>query len=58
MPPIPKKIRIKETGRVYLSAQAVAQAINGDKSTIHACLRGMRGSHKGYTFEYVEEQDA
>lgn len=54
MPPPPKAVRIKETGKVYLSARKAAEAIGGDFATIFACLRGERRSHMGYTFEYVE----
>jgi len=54
MPPVGKKIRIKETGQVFMSARICARYIGGDFSKIYACLRGVRGKHKGFTFEYYE----
>ena len=48
-------IRIIETGEVFRSARDVARYIGGDYSSVYRVLRGERGSHMGYTFEYYEE---
>ena len=54
MPPIARKIKVVETGKIYMSARTCARHIDGDFSSIYACLRGEHTKHKGYTFEYVE----
>lgn len=46
-------VQINETGEVYVSYADAARAINGHKGDILLCLRGLRFSHKGYTFRYV-----
>jgi hypothetical protein len=48
-------VRIVETGEEFESETACALAIDGHKQAINACLRGRHKTHKGYTFEYVEE---
>lgn len=47
------KVRIIETGAVYVSQAECARAINGRQSSIYAVLSGRLNSHRGYTFEYV-----
>jgi hypothetical protein len=49
-----KRVRIPETGAIYRTVRDCADHIRGDYSTIYACLRGDRKSHRGYTFEYWE----
>jgi hypothetical protein len=55
MPPVPKKVVIIETNQIFASVRACAKFIGGDYSAVYRCLRGDRGSHMGFTFEYVEE---
>lgn len=49
-------VQINETGEVYVSYADAARAINGHKGDILLCLRGLRFSHKGYTFRYVNPE--
>jgi hypothetical protein len=49
-----KRVRIPETGAIYRTVRDCAHHIRGDYSSIYACLRGERKSHRGYTFEYWE----
>lgn len=53
MPPPPRKVRVKETGKVYESARDCADQLGADFSSIYACLRGQRLTHKGYSYEYT-----
>jgi hypothetical protein len=55
MPTLAKRVRIVETGHIFQSVRDCARHINGDYSAIYRCLNEIRGTHKGYTFEYVEE---
>ncbi|QFG10214.1 homing endonuclease [Arthrobacter phage Egad] len=45
-------IRIVETGEVFRTVRDCASYINGDYSSIYACLRGDRSTHRGYSFTY------
>lgn len=62
MPPIvyksPKltarRLRIVETGQVFRTAYDCANFIGGSATNIYRVLNGHRGSHRGYTFEYVD----
>lgn len=58
-PPVPttRRVRIVETGMVFRSVEACAGYIGGDPSSIYRVLRGDRKSHKGYSFDYLEEQE-
>ena len=47
-----KKVRIVETDQVFRTVRDCADYINGDYSSIYACLRGARDSHRGFTYEY------
>lgn len=56
LPPHPHegvRVRIVETGEVFDSLTECADAINGFKTAISACLLGKVKSHKGYHFEKV-----
>lgn len=57
MPVTPKAVRIIETGEVFQSARVVAKHIDGAYGDVYLCLRGERYTHKGYTFEYVEDDE-
>jgi len=46
-------IRIVETGEVFESQMACAEAIGGYQSMINAVLKGRQSHHRGYTFEYA-----
>ncbi len=47
-------IRVIETNEIYESQNDCARALGLDQGAISACLRGLRNSHMGYTFEYVQ----
>lgn len=49
-----KRVRIIETGEVFLTVRDCASYINGDYGSIYAVLRGERGSHRGLSFEYYD----
>lgn len=51
-----RRVRIIETGQVFMNAYSCADYIKGHASNIYACLRGVHKKHLGYTFEYVEEE--
>lgn len=51
-----KPIRIIETGEVFDSIRACADAINGRPEDISHYFEGRRGSYKGLHFEYVNEK--
>lgn len=57
MPVTPKAVRIIETGEVLASARVVATRIDGAYGDVYQCLRGERHTHKGYTFEYVDDDE-
>lgn len=48
------KVRIIETGQVFINVRACAAYLNGDYGSIYAVLRGERKTHHGYRFEYLE----
>lgn len=56
-PPAPRarRVRIMENGLVFRTVEDCAKYVGGDASLIYRVLRGDRRSHKGYTFEYLEE---
>ena len=51
-----RRVRIVETGEVFLTVENLAKYIQGDASSIYRVLRGERISHKGLTFEYAYEE--
>lgn len=51
-----RRIKIVETGQVFLTVEKCAKYIEGDASSIYRVLRGERISHKGLTFEYLYEE--
>lgn len=53
---VSRRIRIVETGEVFLTVENCAKYIQGDPSSIYRVLRGERISHKGLTFEYYYEE--
>lgn len=46
------RVRIVETGQVFLNAYSAARHLNTDASSIYRCLRNARKRHLGYRFEY------
>lgn len=50
------KIKIVETGEVFNSKAECARKIKGHASSIDACIRGKRKTHKGYHFEIIGER--
>lgn len=54
--PVHRRIRIVETQQVFRTVESLARHLGGnDTSSIYRVLRGERRSHKGYTFEFVED---
>ena len=51
-----KPIRIIETGEIFESSLACEKAIDGNNRHINDCLRGRQNTHRGYHFEYVNEE--
>ncbi len=51
-----RRIRIVETKEVFLTVESCADYIDGDVSSIYRVLRGERLSHKGFSFEYMYEE--
>lgn len=51
-----RRVKIVETGEVFLTVENLAKYIQGDASSIYRVLRGERISHKGLTFEYAYEE--
>lgn len=52
--PIYRRIRIVETGEVFMSTTALARYLGIDESNVRKVLRGERPHCRGYTFEYFE----
>lgn len=51
-----RKVRIVETGQVFLTVERCAAYLGGDPSSIYRVLRSERDSYKGFTFEYQYEE--
>lgn len=51
-----KPIRIVETGEIFESSIECEKAIGGNNRHINDCLRGRQNTHRGYHFEYVNEE--
>lgn len=49
-----RRLRIIETGEVFRTAYDCARHIGGNATNIYRVLNGHRGSHLGFTFEYVD----
>lgn len=45
-----RAVKVLETGEVFESLSACAEAIGGSVSTVSNCLAGKNKSHRGYTF--------
>lgn len=52
------RVRIRELGMIFRTAQDAADYIGGDPRNIYRCLRHERGKHMGYTFERVSVEEA
>lgn len=52
-----EKVRIVETGETFNSSVECARAIGGTVSGIHDCKTGRQKQHRGYHFEFPEEDD-
>lgn len=50
-----RRVRIIETGEVFLSARDCAEYIGGDYGSVYLCLREGHRRHRGLHFEYYEE---
>jgi hypothetical protein len=49
-----RRVRIKETNQIFRNARDAAKYVGGDYASVYKCLRGERGKHQGYTFEYYD----
>lgn len=49
-----RRVMVVETNQVFRTVRDCANHIDGDYSSIYACLRGERQQHRGYTFEYYD----
>lgn len=56
-PPKHKPVRIVELGETYKSYEAVASRIGGNRGDVMLCLLGDRKSCRGFTFEYVNDNE-
>ncbi len=50
-----KYVMVKETGDIFPTVRDAAEAIGGVPTQIYAVLRGRAKSHRGFTFELVDE---
>lgn len=50
-----KPIRIVETGEEFRSINDCARTIHGNQQNIVKCLKGLRHTHKGLHFEYIDK---
>lgn len=50
-----RKVRIVETGEEFESLASCARYIDGRIENIYKCLAGRLRKHRGYTFEYVDD---
>lgn len=50
-----KPIKIVETGEEFYSINECARSINGNQQNIVKCLKGLRHTHKGLHFEYIDK---
>lgn len=53
---VSRRVKIIETGDIFLTVENLARYIEGDASSVYRVLRGERVSHKGLTFEYLYEE--
>lgn len=51
-----RRVKIVETGQVFLTVESCAAYLGGDPSSIYRVLRTERDSYKGFTFEYQYEE--
>lgn len=56
-PPKHKPVRITELDEVYPSYESAASRIGGNRGNVMLCLLGDRKSCRGFTFEYVDEEN-
>lgn len=52
----PVRMIDKDTGEVIIfdNYRDAADSIGANRGNVYLCLEGIRKSHKGYVFEYVE----
>ena len=51
-----RPFQIVETGETFGTLQECEKAINGNGRHINDCLRGRQHTHRGYHFEYVDDE--
>lgn len=56
--PHARRVMCIETGQVFRNAYVCAEYINGDARAIYRCLRGEQHKHLGYSFRYLNTEDA
>ena len=47
-----RPVRIIELGLTFPNYISAAEFVGGDRTCVYSCLKGMRKTHKGYTFMY------
>lgn len=50
-----QSVKIVETGDVFSTVKEAAEAIGGVPTQIYAVIRGRAKTHRGFTFEFVDE---
>ncbi len=50
-----RRIRIIETGDIFMYLSSCARYIDGKEDSILKCLNGTQKSHKGFHFEYINK---
>ena len=56
--PHARRVQIIETGQIFRNAYAAARYISGDAQSIYKCLRGVQHKHLGYSFRYINTEEA
>lgn len=52
---VQKRVLCEETSIIYESLTDAAKAVNGDKSAISKCCRGVQKTHLGFHWRYIDE---
>lgn len=52
-----RMVRIKETNEVFDTIRSCAESVDGHGSGISRCLNNQRNTHRGYHYEYVDEEE-
>lgn len=55
-PPKHPQIVIVETGEIFSSYNQAALSVGGHRSAVYLCAIGARKTHKGFHFEFLEDE--